>query len=93
MVLQPVGFLAQDRLHYAAVHIRQPECAALKLIRELRVVDPQAVQDRRMQVMHVHRILDDVVAVVVRLAVRDARLDAAATTIRAASPCGWWSRP
>ena len=30
---------------------------------------PERVQDRRVQVMHVHRILHDVVAVIVRLAV------------------------
>ena len=42
------------------------------------VVDAQAVQDRRVQVAQVDRVLDDVVAEVVGLAVLDAGLHAAA---------------
>ena len=42
------------------------------------MVDPQAVQDRGVQVVDMHRVLDDVVAEIVGLAVDDARLDAAA---------------
>ena len=52
--------------------------AALELVRQLLVVDAQAVQNRGLQIVDVHRIRDDVVAEVVGLAVRDAGLDAAA---------------
>ena len=51
---------------------------ALELERQPLVVDAQAVQDRGVQVVDVDRVLDDVVAEVVGLAVDDARLDAAA---------------
>jgi hypothetical protein len=42
------------------------------------VVDSHDVQDRRLQVVHVDRVLGDVVAEVVGRAVGEARLDAAA---------------
>ena len=51
--------------------------AALEL-KSAGVVDAQAVQDRGVQVVDVDGVLDDVVAVVVGLAVGDAGLDAAA---------------
>ena len=61
-----------------AVNVRQAEVAALKPIRELLMVDAEAVENRRVQVVDVHRVLDDVVAVVIGLAVADARFDSAA---------------
>ena len=51
----------------------QPLVEALELEREPLVVDAQAVQDRGVQVVDVDRVLDDVVAEVVGLAVDDAR--------------------
>ena len=60
------------------MHVGQAVVAALELECELFVVDAELVQDRRVQVVDVDRIADDVVAVVVGLTVRDARLDAAA---------------
>ena len=57
---------------------RQLRVEPAELVGESRVVDPQAVQDRRVQIAQVDRILDDVVAEVVGLAVFDARLHAGA---------------
>ena len=54
----------------------QPDVEALELVRQPLVVDPQAVQDRGVQVVDVDRVLDHVVAEVVGLAVLDARPDA-----------------
>ena len=65
-------------MFHDSMDVGQPEVAALKLEGQLRVVDAQAVQDRGVQVVHVDRILRDVVAVVVGLAVGDAGLHAAA---------------
>ena len=61
-----------------AMHVGQAVVAALEFERELFVVDAELMQDRRVQVVDVDRIADDVVAVVVGFAVGDARPDAAA---------------
>ena len=55
------------------MHIGQAEASALELVRQPRVIDAEAVQDRRVQIVDVDRILDDVVAVIVGLAVSQAR--------------------
>ena len=68
----------QDRLDHRAVHVGQAVVAALVLEGQPGVVDAQAVQDRGVQVVDVDRVLDDVVAEVVGLAVGDAGLDPAA---------------
>ena len=68
----------QDRLHDVAGDVGQAVVAALELERQPRVVDAQAVQHRRVQVVDVDRVAGDVVAEVVGLAVGHARLDAAA---------------
>src|SRR5881394_237879 len=60
------------------MNVGQAEVAALKPVGELFMVDAEALENRRVQIMNVHRVLDDVVAVIVRLAVTDARFDAAA---------------
>ena len=65
-------------MHHVARHIGQPVVAALVLERQPGVVDAEAVQHRGMQVVDVHRLVDDVVAVVVGLTSSDPRLDAAA---------------
>ncbi len=49
------------------MYIRQPKVPPLILIRQLRVINPQNPQDRRMQIMHMHRVLHNVVAEVIRL--------------------------
>ena len=47
---------ARSRLHHRAVHVGQPEVAALEPVGQLRVVDAEQVQDRRLQVEDGHRI-------------------------------------
>src|SRR5262249_30961677 len=68
----------QNLPHHIAVHIRQPEVAALVAEDEAGVVDPQAVEDSGVEIVDVDGITDDVVAVIVGFAVADAGLDAAA---------------
>ena len=53
------------------MHIRQPIVATLETIRQPRVLETEAVQDRCVQVVNVNRIARDVVAVVVAFAVAD----------------------
>src|SRR5205823_4674017 len=64
--------------HNVAADVGEPEVAALEPVRQLGVVDPQAVQHGGVQVVDVDGVLDDVVPEVVGLAVGDAGLDAAA---------------
>ena len=61
-----------------AVHIRESKRAALVAIGQSLVVEAQQIQHRGVQIVHVHRLLDDVVAKFIRAAVRDALLHAAA---------------
>src|SRR5205823_10046660 len=68
----------QNLLHHVAAHISQPMMPSLELERQAGVVDAQAVQDRRVQVVDVDRIAGDVVAVGVGFAVGDAGLDGVA---------------
>ena len=70
----------------------QPLVEALVVVREPLVVDAQQVQDRRVEVADVERVLDDVVAEVVRLAVDRAPLRPAAGHPHVKQR-GWWSRP
>ena len=58
-------------------HSRQADVEALVLDRKSAVVDAEAVQDRRVHVVDVDRIFDDVVTEVVGLTVHDAWLDPA----------------
>ena len=50
-----------------AVNVGQAEVPSLELVGQPRVVDAEAVQDRRVEVVDVHRVVDDVVGVVVGL--------------------------
>src|SRR4051812_638647 len=59
--------LSQDLLHDVSVHVRQPEVAAGVAIGEPGVVDTHEVQNRRMVVVHVAWIGDNLDAVFVRL--------------------------
>ncbi len=61
--------LGEDVLDDRAVHVGQAEVAALEAVGQPLVVDAQAVQDRGVQVVDVDRLLGDVVAEVVGLAV------------------------
>src|SRR5579872_1441693 len=70
----------QNRLHDLRLLLdaRQALVQALELVDQLLVVQAQQVEDGRVDVPDMHRVLHDVVAEVVGLAVRDARLDARA---------------
>ena len=56
----------------------EPFGKPLKSISEPLVVNPQTMEDCCVQVMHVNRVPDDIVAVIVRLTVFDSRTHAAA---------------
>ena len=60
------------------MNVGQTVLPALKAEGEPLVVDPQTVQDRRLQVVNVNWIFDDVEAEVVGSTVLEARLDAPA---------------
>ena len=75
---------ASKPLHNTGRHRSQSASdRALELVSQLVVVDAEAVQNCRVEVAHRNRILDHVVAVVIGLAVGDARAHAAAR-----HPCG-----
>ena len=57
--------------------ICQPEMPALELVGQALVVDAQTVQQRRLQIVDMHRVFHDVVAIVVGLTQTDAGLDPA----------------
>src|SRR3954452_22415337 len=56
------------------MHVGQSEVTPLETVGEPLVVDPEAAQDRCVEVMDVHRVADDVVAVIVCLPVCQPRL-------------------
>src|SRR6185295_7123111 len=68
---------SQDALNDIAEHIRKPIIAALKAIRELGMIETEAMQNGGLQVMHVHLVLRHMIAQVVGLTIADARLDSA----------------
>ncbi len=70
----PTGWSGQDFFHHVAMHVGQAVMPALELERQPGVVDAQAVQQGRMQVVDVHGIASDVVAVIVGFAMCEARL-------------------
>lgn len=74
------------------MHVGEPEIPPLEPVREPPVVDAQTVQDRRLQIVDVDRILDDVVGQVVGLP-NDGppRIPPPASHI--VKHRGWWSRP
>src|SRR5262245_17192155 len=67
----------QEGLHHLAVHVGQAEVAALEAVGQLRVVEAQEVKDRRVQVVDVYLVLDNVEAQLVRGADGLAPLDPA----------------
>ena len=60
------------------MNIGQTKTATLVPKRQLLVIDTEQMQDRRLQVVQVHRILDNVVPERIRRAVAQSRLYAAA---------------
>ncbi len=64
----------QDLLDHLPVHVGEPEVAAGVVEGELLVVEAEKVEDRRLEVVHVHRVLGDVEAQVVGGAVGQSRV-------------------
>src|SRR5688572_14376795 len=60
------------------MHVCEPEIASLELVRQPRMIYTKAMQQRRVEIMHVHGIARDVIAEVVRLSMRVAPADATA---------------
>ena len=78
--------LGEQAAEHFAVHIAEAELAALVTVGEALVVDAEEVEDRRLPVVDVNGVFDDVVTEVVGLAVGDARFHAGADHPRAV--CG-----
>ena len=53
----PRIILGEQLLYYIARNVRQPEITALEAVRQARVVETQQLQDRCVQVVHVHLFL------------------------------------
>ena len=68
--------LRQDVSDDVAVDIGEPEVAALVAVGEALVLNSHEVEESRMEVVHMHRFLDDIVAIVVGFSVADAGLRA-----------------
>lgn len=57
--------LTQDRLNDLAGHVGEPEVTALEAIGEPGMVDAEQVQNRRLEIVRMDRVLRDVVTEVV----------------------------
>src|SRR5690242_14904199 len=53
-----IGLLCQDLLHNFAFNVGQAKIAAAEAIREARVIEPQEVQNRGVQVVHADLVFD-----------------------------------
>src|SRR5205823_3686168 len=71
---QSFYLLAQERVYHVAMHVGEAEVAALEAVGQPRVLDAEAVQDGRVEVVDRHRVFGNVVAVVVGRPVADAGL-------------------
>ena len=58
-------------MHDLSVNIREPKVSALETIRQSPVVDSQAMENRGIEVVNVHRVLDYVVTEVIGTSVGD----------------------
>ena len=70
--------LSKNCSHHFAVHIGEAEVASLETVGELGVFEAEEMQDRRVQIVNMHLVLDGMEAELIGLAVNHARLDAAA---------------
>jgi hypothetical protein len=82
--LSPVFFnrqylprLRQNLLHDAAMHIRQAELAALEAIGEAFVIDAEAMENRGLEVVDVHGILQGIETEIIGATESHTGLDAA----------------
>ncbi len=85
--------LREDGRDDVAGDVGQAEMAALVFEGQPRVVDPQAMKHRGVQVVHVDGIVDDVVAIVVGLAVDVMPGLMPPPASHMVKQRGWWSRP
>src|SRR5437773_5331230 len=69
--------LCENRSNHFAVHIRQTIVAPLETIGQFRVIEPEEVKNRRVQIVHVNFVFHRVEAEVICLAIDDAGLDPA----------------
>src|SRR5689334_5643808 len=75
---KPALRLGQNLVHDVAMHIRQPELAALELERQLRVVEAEEMEQRCVQVMDVDAIGRGIESELIAFADREAGFHAAA---------------
>src|SRR5688572_17849384 len=61
--------LHQNLFDYFPMHIGQPKIPPLEFVRQSFVIDPQLMQQRCLEIVHVHRVLDHVHRQVIGLAV------------------------
>lgn len=61
--------LHQNIFDYFPMHIGQPKIPPLEFVRQSFVIDPQLMQQRCLEIVHVHRVLDHVHCQVIGLAV------------------------
>ena len=64
----------QDVPHDISMHVRQPEISSLPVSQPF-AVDSQAVEQRGIEVVDMDRVVDDIVAKVVRRSVDEPRID------------------
>src|SRR5205085_2455648 len=66
------AILREKPIHDLPVYVRQTEVTALKTVCQLGVVEPEQMQDGRVQVVYVHFVLDSVEAQLITFAERNA---------------------
>lgn len=73
------GTLRENIVYHVPVHLGQTHILAIVPVCQARVINPEEVQDRRVEVVHAHLVLDRKVAELVRCTVGIAALDASAS--------------
>src|ERR1043165_8569874 len=68
-------FSNKDSLYNLAMDVGQTVMPALETIGQSLVINPEAIKNRRLQIMHMNRVLDNVEGEIIGLAVGDPRLD------------------
>src|SRR6185295_490177 len=72
------ALLNEQRFYNLTMHIGQTKIATLKSVSQLRVIQAEQMQNRRVQIVDVDFVFDRVKTEFVRLPVGDARFDSAA---------------
>ena len=58
-----------------SMYIREPVISSLKPVSELLVINPEQMHDGGVKIMHMHGVLRDVIAVVIRCSQRESLLN------------------